>query len=115
MPTFLQSNSQGTPQGLGDLSVSGYRGPNNVNTIGRGAVDFGGFPGAAGFPMGGMPTGMPQQPLMQGQPGIQGPIQGPANILGMMQPQGMPVQPMQSVPPMGVSPGMRPTMMNQGY
>lgn len=69
MPSYLQSNSQGTPQGLAALGPSGYRGPNNVNTIGRGGIDFSGFPGAGGPqmggpPMGGPPAGLPGMPNM---------------------------------------------------
>src|SRR5215203_1883573 len=91
--------------GLAGLAPSGYRGPNPVTSIGRGATDFSGFPGAMNgvSPLmsapSGMPMGMGQPPM--GMPGM------PQGMLpqGMMPTQGMP---MQAAPPMGMRPG-------QGY
>jgi len=91
--------------GLASLPPSGYRGPNPVTSIGRGAIDFSAFPGAMNgvSPLmsapSGMPMGMGQPPM--GMPGM------PQGMLpqGMMPTQGMP---MQAAPPMGMRPG-------QGY
>src|SRR5215204_4657806 len=74
--------------GLASLPPSGYRGPNPVTSIGRGAIDFSAFPGAMNgvSPLMSAPSGIP---LGMGQP-----------PMGQL-PQGM--------PPMGM-PGMQPGM-----
>src|SRR5215203_4122976 len=78
----------GAAAGLASLPPSGYRGPNPVTSIGRGATDFSGFPGAMNgvSPLMSAPSGIP---LGMGQP-----------PMGQL-PQGM--------PPMGM-PGMQPGM-----
>src|SRR5215204_2884262 len=79
----------GTPAaGLASLPPSGYRGPNPVTSIGRGATDFSGFPGAMNgvSPLmsapSGMPLGMGQPPQgMPGMPDMNAPATG-ANAFG---------------------------------
>lgn len=74
----------GTPAGLSSLTSGGYRGPNPVSTIGRGGIDFSGFPGAQN---GVAPMGLPPQAAMA--PGMSGqmlPTQGmrpPMPVPGM--------------------------------
>jgi hypothetical protein len=119
MPTFLQSNSQGTPQGLGDLGLGGgYRGLNNVNTIGRGGVDFGGFPGAAQGPQLQMPSMMMGQPagqnIMGQSPMVQNTMgQVPMGVAPGNPMAGQPVGPYAS-PSMGPLPGMMPQVLGGG-
>lgn len=67
----------GSPAGLASLASGGYRGPNPVTTIGRGGIDFSGFPGAMN---GVSPMGLPPQAAMA--PGMSGQMIGP--------PQGLP-------------------------